>query len=219
MNDFKKSLEEPVEFSCRKKNNRQKLQGCEKMQKRPTWATVVGILGIIISSLGILGAGQIIILPKMAEFQKEMFSAMTKQMERDFAEKDTTSKGEHERTNSTPPKEMFEFIQKIWNFPEWFKTWSLIFGLLQLIIGGFYLFSSIWLLQVKPISIKMFYFSAGAAILLGIISSVVAVMSSSFIIIMMMFWSTLGIVIHIVLLLVVATGNKEAFLPITPDVL
>ena len=49
------------------------------MKKRPTWATVVGILGIVFSSFGILGAGQIIMTPKIMEFQKQMITTMTEQ--------------------------------------------------------------------------------------------------------------------------------------------
>jgi fatty acid desaturase len=44
--------------------------------KRPTWATVISVLGIILSLLGLLGAGQDIMMPKMMEFQKQMFTQM-----------------------------------------------------------------------------------------------------------------------------------------------
>ncbi|MGD8669435.1 MAG: hypothetical protein PVF31_05095 [Desulfobacterales bacterium] len=42
--------------------------------KRPTWVTIVGVLGIIFSCLGILAAGQEMIMPKILEMQKEMLS-------------------------------------------------------------------------------------------------------------------------------------------------
>lgn len=43
-------------------------------KKIPTWATIVGILGIIFASLGILGAGQTMMMSKIIEFQKQTFS-------------------------------------------------------------------------------------------------------------------------------------------------
>jgi hypothetical protein len=181
------------------------------MHKRPTWATVVGIIGIVLSGFGILGAGQTIIMPKMLEFQKQMFTQMAEEMERDAAEKGAPAQGVNAGPHAMPPKKMFEMMQKMWNLPEWFSTWSVIAGLFQLLISGFYLLSCIWLLQMKPASINMFYCAAGTKILLGIVNGVVAIMASSLMIMMMMAWGVVGIVFHIVLLIVVASGNKEAF--------
>jgi len=46
--------------------------------KRPTWATIVGILGIVFGCFGILGGGQSVFMPKMMEMQKEMLEAFEK---------------------------------------------------------------------------------------------------------------------------------------------
>jgi len=182
------------------------------MKKRPTWATVVGILGIAVSSLGILGAGQIIMMPKMMEFQKQMFSDVSKQMDNLTPERGDSSKKAKVAMKSIKPDYMFERMQKMWNIPDWYNKWAVVIGLAQLIIYGFYLFACIRLLQVKTSAIKMFYFAAGTKIFHGIVSGFVAAISSSFMIMAMMAWSIVGIVIHIVLLIVVATGDKDAFL-------
>ncbi|MDD5195657.1 MAG: hypothetical protein PHQ96_08315 [Candidatus Omnitrophica bacterium] len=181
------------------------------MKKRPTWATVVGIFGIVISSFGILGAAQTMVMPKMMEFQKQMFSDISRQIERDAANQ-TSSDEEQSRQEA---KAMFETMEKIWSFPQWYNTWSIVTGLLQLAIYGFYLFACIWLLQMKPSSIKMFYFAAGAKIAHGVLNCILGVMSSSFMVMAMMAWGAVGIVIHIVLLIVVATADKKEFLPET----
>ncbi len=44
--------------------------------KRPTWETVFSVLGIIISLFGMLVAGQEIMMPKMMELQKQIFTQM-----------------------------------------------------------------------------------------------------------------------------------------------
>ena len=183
------------------------------MKKRPTWATVVGIMGIVFSSFGILGAGQTMMMPKMVEFQKQMFSAMTEEMEREYTERKNSSEGDQARTQAPPPKAMFETMQKMWDIPEWYKGWSVVTGLLQLLISGFYLFVCIRLLQMKNAAIQMFYFAAGAKILHGIVNGIVGAMAASFMVMSLMFWGAFGIVIHIVLLIVVVTGDKEAFSP------
>lgn len=104
---------------------------------------------------------------------------------------------------------------KIFNYPEWYNAWLIITGLLQLIICGFYLFASIGLLQLKTNSIKMFYFTAGAKITHSVINGIVGIATASFIAMSMMLWGALGSIIDIVLLIVVATGDKKAFLPET----
>jgi hypothetical protein len=180
------------------------------MQKRPTWVTVVAVIGIIFSSFGILGAGSTMLMPKMMEFQKQMFSDIRVQMEKEYAQKGTSPQVEQSKQEAIA---MFESMQKLWNFPKWFNTWSVITGLLQAIICGFYLFACIGLLQMKPSSIKMFYFAAGAKIAHSILNGIVGIMASSFMAMAMMFGSAFGIIFHIVLIIVVATADKTAFLP------
>lgn len=181
------------------------------MSKRPTWVAIVGVIGIISSSFGILGGGSTMLMPKMMEFQKQMFSSII-QAESESTKKATTAQGEQARQQS---KAMLESMQKMWSLPEWFNTWALISGLLQAIICGFYLFACIGMLQLKPSSIKMFYFAAGAKIAHGILNGVVGLMTSSFMAMAMMLGGAFGIVFHIVLIIVVATADKKAFLPAT----
>jgi len=193
------------------------MKGASKMKTRPTWATIVGVLGIIASSFGILAGSQTIIMPKMLKIQKQMFSEMAKQTEKKHAETTSLSGSSKANMLSMNSGAMLESMNKMWDLPKWYNTWSVVTGLLQLFFSGFYLFTCIWLLQIKPASIKMFYFAAGAKILHGIINGIVAAMASSF---MMMTWMVagiFGIVIHIVLLIVVATGNKKAFLSEVPQ--
>ncbi|MDD5195896.1 MAG: hypothetical protein PHQ96_09555, partial [Candidatus Omnitrophica bacterium] len=158
-----------------------------------------------------LGAAQTMVMPKMMEFQKQMFSDISRQIERDAANQ-TSPDEEQSRQEANA---MFENMQKMWDLPPWYNTWAVVTGLLQLAIYGFYLFACIAILQTKPSSINMFYWAAGAKIAHGILSAIIGTMSTSFILIMMMAWGAVGIVIHIVLLIVVATADKKEFLPET----
>ena len=44
--------------------------------EQPRWATVVGILGMIIAFFGLMGAGQMLTIPKMIKFQHQIMQDM-----------------------------------------------------------------------------------------------------------------------------------------------
>jgi hypothetical protein len=67
------------------------------------------------------------------------------------------------------------------------------------------------LLQTRLSAIKLFYWAAGSSIALGALKAAVAVLIGSFMSIAIISGGLFGIVIDIVLILVVATGNKAAF--------
>ena len=114
------------------------------------------------------------------------------------------------------PLGMFKSFTKFLDFPDWFGTWSIISGILKLLVSAFFLLASIRLLQMKRSSINLFYWAAGSSIALGVVKGIVAVSAVSFMAIAMMFGGVFGIIIDIVLIIVVATGNKEAFYSQTP---
>jgi hypothetical protein len=185
--------------------------------KRPTWATVVGILGIVFSCLGFLGAGQEIMMPKILKFQKEMFSHIEENIQKQSDEARERMSSENEnRSNIDFPTEMFKFMGKMWEFPEWYGKWIVIFGVIKLFLCGLYLFASIRLLQIKPSAIRLFYLAAGLTIFLSLIKGIVSLSALSFIGFTMMFGVMFGVIIDIVLIIVVATGNKEAFSNTSP---
>ena len=186
--------------------------------KRPTWATIVGVLGIIFSCLGILGAGQEIMMPKIFKFQKEMFSNFEEIIQEEI-EKERTNHLDQEGENQSSaeiPLGIFKSFSKMLDFPDWYGTWSIISGILKLLVCAFFLLASIRLLQMKTASIRLFYRAAGSSIALGVLKGIVALSAVSFMAIAMMFGGVFGIIIDIVLIIVVATGNKEAFFSQTP---
>ena len=71
-------------------------------------------------------------------------------------------------------------------------------------------------MQIKPGGIRLFYWAAGSNILLMVIKGVVVSMASAFMGIAMMFGSVFSAIIDIVLIIVVATGGKEAFYQVPP---
>lgn len=171
--------------------------------KRPTWATVVGILGIIFGVFGILGGGQEMMMPKMLEMQKEMFSKIEEAQKKD-------NSASHQTVQL--PTEMRSMMEETWNYPPWFGSWSIFSGISRALISALYLFAAIWMLQVKPTAIKLFYWAAGLSIFLSLLKLIVAAFATdSFMGIGMAMGSAFGGLIDLVLIVVVATADKSAF--------
>lgn len=168
---------------------------------RPTWATVVGIMGIIIGCFGLLGGAQLMVTPQMMEMQQEMWSSMQSSIE----SQSTTN------SQTIPPTEMLNMMKKMWDVPDWFDTYCLFAGIVVLIVSGFYIFASIRLLQTKQNAINLFYWAVGLSIGFAIVKAAVAMSAMSYMGMSMMMGGMFGIVIHVVLMIVVITGNKEAF--------
>ncbi|MEJ2156412.1 MAG: hypothetical protein P8X96_13825 [Desulfobacteraceae bacterium] len=173
--------------------------------KRPTWATVVSILGIIISLFGMLGAGQDILMPKMMELQKQIFTQM-EEMQKRQARREGADKAPDEAFSR-----MVQSMQKMWEAPEHFGTWSVVTGILKLLVSGFGLFAYICLLQKKPYSVKLVYWALGLGIAVAALKGTVMLSSMSLMAVAMMFGSVFGLVINIVLLIVVIMGDKSAY--------
>jgi len=171
---------------------------------RPTWATVISVLGIIFSLIGMLGAGQDMVMPMMMDFQEQMFSRIQEIQEKEFKHKKSESGAEEfNRTKET--------MEKMLETPAWFKTFSVLFGLLKFLVCGFGLFAYICLLQVKPSSIKFVYWALGLAIGLTVFKGAISVASMSIIVMAMGIGSVFGLMVNIVLLIIVAVADKSEY--------
>jgi hypothetical protein len=167
--------------------------------KRPTWATVVGVLGIIFGLGGLFNSAQTAAMPKIIESQHEMLVSM-------------------EKAGKTDPKDAAGFekfknmVETFWGKqPAWFNTASATVGLIGIIINGFYIFAAIAMLLMKKYALKLFYTAIALSCILaviraGIMAAAFSAMSTS------MFLSGLiGAVLDVVLLIVVLMGGKAAF--------
>lgn len=196
--------------------------------KRPTWATVVGVLGILFGCSGIFTASQDIYMPKMLKMQKEMMIEMDKptcnKKEQDPC---ANSSSQSATTPTSLPAQTINTIQttsanksnpgipkamqNMFDVPEWFEAWSIASGIVKALISAIYLFSAICILQLKKYSIRLFYVSAGASILLGVVKTIVAFSTSSFMAMAIAGGGAFGALIDVVLILVVVLNDKTAF--------
>jgi len=154
--------------------------------KRPGWATVVGVIGIIWGCLGILGAVLTMFMPI---FMPKMLIEAQKLV--------TTGRGPQQAGES------FKMIARLWDMPSLHNS-CVIIGLIGVFVSGFFVLASIRLLQVRRSAIKLIYAALGIEIIVnilllpeGIVLKTISILS--------------GVVIYVVLLLVVAFGDKQAF--------
>ncbi len=209
---------------------------------RPTWATVVGVLGIIFGLLGILGGGQLAVMPAILEFQKEMFSDLQGTVEKaqeealKKAEEEAKAAAEEDGEGTTgeaagesviapvrpgPPmpfKGPFKMFERFMNIPEWYKVWCVVGGLLSVVVSGFLIFSSIWLLQTKQSAISFMYWALGADIVLSLAKAFTSMLAFTIMGIGAIVGGLFWIALNVVLFVVIVTGDKRAFAPLEEQI-
>jgi hypothetical protein len=163
--------------------------------EKPTWIKVIGILGIIFGCTGILGSLQMMIMPKMFEFQQEIMGAAMDQA----------------RHDPDFPRELEGVLTSMWDLPEWFDVWAIIFGIIGLLVAGFYLLAAIQLLQAKTSADKLMIAALLISIFVAIVQALTIVTSGSFMAIMIMMGAAFSIIIDLVFLIVILTSDRSIF--------
>lgn len=174
--------------------------------KKPSWVNIVGVLGIIFGLFGLIGSVQTASMPIILNLQKEMM-------------------GNFEKIAQTKPENAAEFQQFkntmenfIGDIPKWFSPVSVAIGIIGIIVNAFYIYAAILLLQVNPKGITYFYAAIAMSIGVVVIRSLMAGLAFSKFGITSMLGGIVGLVLDLILLAVVATGNKDAFELKTGDV-
>jgi hypothetical protein len=161
--------------------------------KKPQWITVVGVIGIIIGSFGIIGSINSIIMPHILEFQKDMWSTMQKMPKGDM------------------PEGFYNLFSRMWNIPAWWRTWLTLSGVMSLFTATFFIIASILLLQTKPSSIKLFLWATGLTIAFNFIGTIAALYAGSILALSVLGGYVFGLVVSVILFIVVMTSDKQFF--------
>jgi hypothetical protein len=168
---------------------------------RPRWATVVGVIGLLVGGLGTLSGAQNIFMPQMLEMQKEMFESLST----------PPTKSDATQPPMAFPPELAKTLERQFEVPEWFATWSQVNGIVGVLLSAGCIVGSILLLVVRPSGVSLFVvFSMGSLAWHGV-RAVVAFQASSFMVMSAIGAAVLGIVIHGSLLLAVKLGDRSAY--------
>ena len=178
--------------------------------KKPGWVTAVAIIAIVLSGFGAMGGLQEAMSPLMFEQQKLQYEEMITEFDK-MAEQAAQSGDPASQKIVEYVKIFTDLFEKILNMPEWYKTWMVISGLLQLLVNGFYLFAAIWLLQLKPPAIRMMLIALPMSITLGLTRIYMAQAAFDSIGMWLMSGSMIAIAIEAILLLVIVKADKGPF--------
>ena len=163
---------------------------------KPTWVKVVGVLTIIFGILGLMGSMQEILLPLVLQFQQEIVGAAIENGQM-----------------SSHDIRMLARVYEIFNVPEWYTVWSVIGGIISLLVCGFYLFSGIWFITVKPRADRLLLWALSLSILLGLVKMAAAIAAFSGITIFIAVTVFIGIIIDFILLIAVMANDRSVFRP------
>ena len=163
--------------------------------KRPTWVTIVGVLIIIFGVFGIFGSGQLIFMPTMMEFQKDLLNSALERA----ADKEPDA------------EEILNAIQEMYNMDEATKVTLTVMGIVSLVLCAFYLFSGIALIQMKKYAVKLTYWALGLSLGFALVQAMIAVSVGSLFAMFMIIGGTISFTIDMVLLIVVILNDKAEF--------
>ncbi|WP_020405389.1 hypothetical protein [Hahella ganghwensis] len=178
---------------------------------KPTWVTVIGILMIIFGGLGILGAAQEIAMPVMMDMHKEMMTAFGQGEDGAGVPKISWEIEQDGEKQTLDMSQFYDAMQEQLQFPDWYKSWGMLMGLVSMAIGALYLLSGIFLLMTKSFAVNTIYLALGLSILWAIIQGVLFLGTDSGLLLAQVPAFLASIVIDIILLIVVLTGSKDVF--------
>ena len=177
---------------------------------KPSWVKVIGILGIVFGSLGLIGGVNTMVSPMVLEFQKKTFGEMRDAVK----DADRAQRKNNGGRRKPPPKEadrFFRLFEDMLDVPEWYKTFCIVSGFVTMLICGVYIFASISLLQMKSFAVRFFYVISAISITFNLVEALVGMNAKSFLMLGILVNAGTSIVIDGVLVSVVATGDKKAF--------
>lgn len=190
------------------------------MAEKAKWVPAVAVLGIIMGAFGIFGGLQHIAMPQIMKWQKEFMPQWMDSMNKSMDEERAVVNERLKKAGVTfTAKNMENFsdnykkmMDKFMNFPPWYGTFSYITGGIGVIIGAFYLYASILLLQWKAAGLKMFFIVIIAAIIFVAARGIGTAMAMpSMFAISALVGSLFSLIINIILLSVAAGGSREGF--------
>jgi hypothetical protein len=163
---------------------------------RRRWKTVIGVLGVIFGSFGVMSATQVALTPMILEWQRKFMETIQTQ---------ASQQGSGQMFGAVAS--MFE--QFLAPTPWWFTPWCIGLGLVSLAVSAFYLFSAIWLILQKPSAPRCFCVAMIASISTVVARIVGLAMARGLLGLMMGLGTMFGIVIDLVLLLIVLAHRSE----------
>lgn len=189
--------------------------------KVPSWATAIGILMMLAGGCSVNSSLQSINSPKMLDMQKKMFDDFSKGL--DAYQQDSIKNISEDSAASeqvkTPDQLIFENLGKnmipLFEVSDFTKLWMVRFGYIGIFVWLLYILGGLFLLIIKPFSLKLTYTALGLGIIFNIIKYLVLTTdpSSGFLSMAAGMSQIFGIIVHIIFLIVIVSSDKTAYQP------
>jgi hypothetical protein len=178
-------------------------------KKPPTWATVVGILGVTFGAFGLMGGGYELMMPMMMSLQKRMMQGMKETIkEQPQAQDSREGKTAAPQVN---PDALFKVMEDFMSGPPWYERFSYINGALQLVLSALYILASVFLLLLRRGAATFFVSVAAISALRNLVAIGAGISAGSF----FAFWTvtsgSAGFLIDLVLIIVVAVSDRSMY--------
>ncbi|EPG67446.1 hypothetical protein [Leptospira wolffii] len=165
--------------------------------KSNQWPKVIGILGILLGTIGTCSSEYLLLLPKTTETQRAMFQNMA-----------PVSGATSDKENFSGLVDQFDEMTKM---EPWFEKWCYIAGTIGILISLFYIFASIWLILLKQTAVWYFYLASAVDILFSLIKGIVGFFGPSITGISSILQSLAGMGFVALLLIITAVSDKAIF--------
>ncbi len=184
--------------------------------KAPGWGKTIGILMIILGSLGVFYQMYRIAFPKILNFQNKMMHTIT-DMQKDafnqIDENDTILNKEELNQFITEPLQQFDhFRETIFGLDDQTTNYLTWFSLIMIVLCIVYIIAGTKIMKPSIQNYNMAVYTLVASIVINLISYVLIFTGqNSFMIMAIMFYSFIGVVADVVFLIIAITSDKSAY--------
>lgn len=176
-------------------------------KKTPTWATIVGVLGLCFGAMGTLSGAYGVLMPAMFSANSELMLVM----KQTFYGSRQYPAAPARRSDGTLQAGSERFMEQLLRMPKWYARWSVADGATQLVLGMAYVLGALLLLLVRRGAPALFMAAAAASLLRNLISVALAVSAASLLAYWLLGTALCGALVDLGLLTTVALADKSAY--------
>ncbi|TGM06020.1 hypothetical protein [Leptospira jelokensis] len=176
--------------------------------KRPTWISTIGILGIIFSIIGLFAGVEDLFTPQALNKQKEFLEKY------EIKTHDSNEKNKKQAINKklkNDVTDIFNTFNEMMEKPTWYEKWMIYTGIMKILLNLFLLYISINILSLNSSAVLMFYIFFTLNILFRITIFEVSINQDSVIFFQDRISSLFHIILNLALLIIFLKGNKDIF--------
>lgn len=139
------------------------------MNRTPSWVRPWGVIAILIGAFGILSGAWSILTPRVLKMQRGMMDEMFRlQAEQDRERSPDDARAGERAEAEAAAREMARKMMRALELTTTQERWLSVSGVLGAALSGLYVLAAAFVLQLRPLGVKLFSAAAGAKIALAL---------------------------------------------------